>query len=267
MKFSLASSILLASSPIIITTHGWKTNSISTKFQPIFHTPGVGSVGYTGDPNGMFYHSPSDTYHLFWQCSLDIDRAVTPIVWCHAISKDFAKWERLEAQSAMNYSGGATQTRSGDVKMLYKDTAKANAFYTASPEDLTDPRLESWVEDVNASAIGGSTDPSPGWWNADETGFLAVVGANVGANGSATLWSADEEFGNFVNLEKMLLSFPWDRTGKNDSPIPRDPNFFKPQGDSGLWAFEGAMKMCYYAGHDFYALGTYDEVEMDFASS
>jgi len=164
----------------------------------------------------------------------------------------------------MNYSGGATQTKSGNIKMLYKDTGKGNAFYTASPADLTDPKLEMWLEDVNASAIGGATDPSPGWPSANDDGFFAVVGSNVGTNGSATLWSSDSEFDNFVNLDKMLLTFPWDRSGPNDSPIPRDPNFFQPH-NSDLWAFEGAMKMCFYTGHDFYALGNYDEVNMEFS--
>ena len=189
MKFATATTALTSSLLLSQSTNAWKNNAIKTKFQPIYHTPGVGSVGYTGDPNGMFYHEPTDTYHLFWQCSLDIDRAVTPIEWCHAISKDFARWERLMAQDAMNYSGGATQTLSGDIKTLFKDTGKGNAFYTASPADLTDPKLEMWVEGVNASAIGGATDPSPGWLNNDGDGFLALVGANVGANGSATMWS------------------------------------------------------------------------------
>ena len=31
------------------------SGALDTRLQPIYHTPGVGAVGYAGDPNGLMY--------------------------------------------------------------------------------------------------------------------------------------------------------------------------------------------------------------------
>lgn len=42
---------------------------VDTRLQPIFHTPGAGSNGYAGDPNGLMYREDTGLFHFFWQVS------------------------------------------------------------------------------------------------------------------------------------------------------------------------------------------------------
>ena len=58
-----------------------------------------------------------------------------------------------------------------------------------------------------------------------------------------------------------LFEFAWQRSKEDrfQSAVPRDPNFFQlGSGGDAVWAFEGAMKMCFFSGHDFYVLGRFD---------
>ena len=227
--------------------HAYKNNFVDTRYQPIFRPPGVGAVGYTGDPNGMMYRADTKTYHLFWQCKIgEIDGKT---LWCHAASKDLATWTRLPYEPAMSYSGGATQTAGGVPKMLYKDVEKGNRFYTATPGNLSDPWLTGWVEAATPTALSpAATDPSSGW-PAPDGGFYAVQGQGA----AASLWKSDAAFEVFESQNRSLLSFDWDFNPKD--PTPRDPNFFN-VGDA--WAFEGSQKMCFWGGHDFYTLGAWN---------
>jgi sucrose-6-phosphate hydrolase SacC (GH32 family) len=81
--------------------------AVDTRLQPIYHTPGAGSKGYAGDPNGLMYRTDTDLYHFFWQRA-----AVWPgggMTWGHATSTDFVRWKRLpEALGVGSFSGGAT---------------------------------------------------------------------------------------------------------------------------------------------------------------
>jgi len=97
----------------------------------------------------------------------------------------------------------------------------------------------------------------------DDGSYFGVCGSTTAGKGSATIWNADSTFTDIKSIGETLIEFPWTPSKKNDSPQPRDPNFFKvdnltPSGEQ-LWAFEGAQKMCYYGGHDFYSLGSFDE--------
>jgi len=258
--------------------------TVDTRLQPIYHTPGAGSVGYAGDPNGLVYRKDTGYYHFFWQ-RWKTWPSPPGVIWGHAISKDYAKWQHLpDVLSPGSFSGGATQLPDGGMKMLYKDTAKGNKFYTASPTNLSDPKLIEWEESPHESGVVGATDPSPGWpINRDDPnqGFYAVVGSLSTANetkggGAVALWKADANFSNFKALGRELFAFPWDRLNgqggpgdKYQSSVPRDPNFWEASSEGssegkGLYAFEGAMKMCFFAGHDFYVLGRYNDTEMSF---
>ena len=212
-------------------------NYLNTTYQPIYHTPGVGSIGYSGDPNGMMYRADTGLYHMFWQCKYDA--YTSPTYWCHGSSPDLAKWTRLPVNTAMSFSGGATQLDDGDVKMMFKDVTKNAGFYTASPANLTDPMLKVWVEAENATAFSGATDPSAGWKKADGGGYYAVAGEP----GSAHLWESDENFENWNDTGRDLTTFTWDR----DDSTPRDPNFWRDE-ESNLYVFEGGMKMAYFSG-------------------
>ena len=178
--------------------HAYKNNFVDTRYQPIFRPPGVGAVGYTGDPNGMMYRADTKTYHLFWQCKIgEIDGKT---LWCHAASKDLATWTRLPYEPAMSYSGGATQTASGVPKMLYKDVEKGNRFYTATPGNLSDPWLTGWVEAATPTALSpAATDPSSGWPVGDG-GFYAVQGQGA----AASLWKSDAAFEVFESMNRSL---------------------------------------------------------------
>ena len=103
MNMGWAALVLLAA-----LAGAYKSNWVDTRYQPIFRPPGVGSVGYTGDPNGLMFREDTKTYHAFWQCKVgEIDGKT---LWCHALSKDLATWTHLPYEAAMSYSGGATQT-------------------------------------------------------------------------------------------------------------------------------------------------------------
>ncbi|GMH75745.1 hypothetical protein TL16_g06859 [Triparma laevis f. inornata] len=221
-------------------------NFLDTTFQPIYHTPGIGSIGYSGDPNGMMYRSDTQLYHMFWQCKYDV--YTSPTYWCHAVSEDMAKWTRLPVNTAMSFSGGATQLDSGDIKMMYKDVTKNAGFYTASPDNITDPNLKVWKEAENATAFSGATDPSDGWKN-PHGGYYAVAGEP----NSAHLWTSDDNFENWVDTGTDLTTFTWDRADST----PRDPNFWEDV-SSNLFVFEGGMKMNYFSGADFYSIGSYN---------
>lgn len=259
--------ILLLNAPIAAV-------QVDTTLQPIFHTPGASNPGYSGDPNGLMYRNDTGLYHFFWQCA-DTIQGIGSIQWCHLVSKDYVKWKRLpKILSPGSFSGGATQLpRTKGVKFLFKDMGKGHRFYTAAPTNLSDPFLQQWTESTVPTAIVGSTDPSSGFQQADG-GFGAVVGAlgNSSKRGAFSLWLANSSFSNFTSAGHNLYEFEWDRTGHDafQSPVPRDPNFFRlpvPKSNwkvaasnppTHLWAFEGAMKMCYWAGHDFYVLGSYN---------
>ena len=76
------------------------------------------------------FRKDTELYHLFWQ-SWKTWPDPPGVVWGHAVSKDYAKWERLpDVLSPGSFSGGATQLPNGGVKLLYKDTAKGNKFFT-----------------------------------------------------------------------------------------------------------------------------------------
>ena len=250
MNMGWAALVLLAA-----LAGAYKSNWVDTRYQPIFRPPGVGSVGYTGDPNGLMFREDTKTYHAFWQCKVgEIDGKT---LWCHALSKDLATWTHLPYEAAMSYSGGATQTAGGVPKMLYKDVERGNRFYTASPANLSDPRLVGWVESATPTALSAAaTDPSSGWPTGDG-GFYVVQGVGAGA----ALSRADANFSTFESMNRSLLTFDWDFNPKD--PTPRDPNFFKV--DATTWAFEGSQKMCFWGGHDMYTVGTYDETTAIFA--
>eukprot|EP00948_MAST-09A_sp_MAST-9A-sp1_P003233 g3233.t1 len=285
--------LIIASIFLLFTFAQPSKKTADPRLQPIYHTPGVGSNGYAGDPNGLMFREDTQLYHFFWQ-RIAPTWPGSQVRWGHAISKDFARWTRLpDALPPGSFSGGATQYVDQDgrtnVKMLYKDTHRQNGFFTAQPSNLSDPNLTVWVESKTASSMKGSTDPSAGWTVSSGKGFWAVVGATGNHSstqhptGAVTLWEANASFGNFTATGVDLYEFPWDRKNgeggpgdKYESSVPRDPNFFKvnnretvglvreEQSSEDLWAFEGAMKMCFYAGHDFYVLGTFDESERSF---
>jgi sucrose-6-phosphate hydrolase SacC (GH32 family) len=228
------------------------------------------------------FRKDTGLYHFFWQCA-DTIEGIGSIQWCHMVSKDYVSWKRLpKVLSPGSFSGGATQLADGSVKVLYKDMGKGHKFFTAMPANLSDPNLTVWEEARAPTAINGSTDPSSGFPQIGG-GFGAVVGAlgSSSTRGAFSLWTSDASFGKFTYANRKLFEFAWDRTGAFQSPVPRDPNFFRlpmpaasqtelREGDDDeqaspiqmeqyMWAVEGAMKMCYWAGHDFYVLGSYDE--------
>ena len=167
-----------------------KNDTVDTRLQPIFHTPGGASDGYAGDPNGLMYYK--GIYHFFWQRIAP--KWPGPVVWGHITSTNFAKWtHQPDTLGPGAFSGGATILPNGNIKMLYKDVSKGNKFYTASPSNITDPFLKIWNEASTPTAMVGSTDPSSGW-KSSKGGFYAVVGALPNAStksnplGGASLW-------------------------------------------------------------------------------
>ena len=75
-------------------------------------------------------------------------------------------------------------------------------------------------------------------------------------------------FDNFTAVNSNFYTFPWDRKNgeggpgdKYESSVPREINFFQINTD---FVFEGAMKMCFFGGHDFYTIGEFDEKQKTF---
>lgn len=49
--------------------------------------------GWMNDPNGLIWYK--GYYHVFYQASPNSERQTSPVVWGHAITKDFINWEHL----------------------------------------------------------------------------------------------------------------------------------------------------------------------------
>jgi len=252
---------------VVLVSVGLGVVASAPPLQPIYHTPGPGATGFAGDPNGMFYYPPTDTYHFFWQCS-DV-AGDGDIQWCHATSPDMAKWEHhgKALTDKGTFSGAATLLENDEVVMLNIVTSLDWRMYTSRPDDYSDVDMVKWDRTEDPTDLVGFTDVSGGTKinGGDLDGsYFGVCGSTTSGLGSATVWVADKHFDIVNGTETRLIEFPWNRHQKNDSPQPRDPNFFKVNFEEGsewtdeLWAFEGAQKMCYYGGHDFYSLGTFD---------
>ena len=136
--------------------------AVDTRLQPIYHTPGANAVGFAGDPNGMFYYAPTDTFHFFWQCSDSPGNG--DIEWCHATSSDFAHWEHQPKAliDKGTFSGAATQLEDGSVVMLNIVTSLNWAMYTSRPDDYDDAGMVKWNRTENATELSGFTDVSGG---------------------------------------------------------------------------------------------------------
>ena len=109
--------------------------SIDTRLKPIYHSPGVGSAGYSGDPNGLMYRHDKDRYHLFWQHIPDWPANAGGVRWGHAVSRNFAQWTHLpDTLGPGAFSGGATQFPDGNDP---KNTRVKVYVLTASTQSMS----------------------------------------------------------------------------------------------------------------------------------
>ena len=230
MLFSLSLSIPLLSLAFGATAIEVE---VDTRLQPIFHTPGQFAVGFSGDPNGMFYSRDTDLYHFFWQCSEGFGDDWS-IQWCHRTSKDMVSNWKVQPNALTDkgsFSGAATTLENGEVVMLNIVTSLDWRMYTSKPTDpANDAELKEWTRSDIPTNLTGFTDVSGGTLIGEpntNSSYFGVCGSTTDGMGSATIWNADSMYNDVKSIDKQLLTFPWTPSKKNDSPQPRDPNFFK----------------------------------------
>ncbi len=105
--------------------------NIDADIRPSFHL--TGAVGWINDPNGFSLYK--DEYHLFYQ-SHPYTRTWGPMHWGHVKTKDFVRWERLDAAMAPDesfddqgcFSGSAMELEDGRHLLMYTGVSMGNGY-------------------------------------------------------------------------------------------------------------------------------------------
>ncbi len=258
-----------------------KVHPYDPTLHPIFHLPAGNHPGYVGDPNGMMYREDTGLFHLMWQCDPASD--LRGDFWCHAVSKDYVKWNSLpHALPSGCESGGATQLPNGDVVVVFQHNEqlpRGAVHMQARPLNLSDPLLLDWglapVNTGGADGVGGS-DISPAWLSKDRKHYLfATGGASMSSTPSVYLWNTTT-FRSYGAMGPMH-TYKWDRCAAYGGDphfcgfgsYGRDPNFFPVHGsdndhEDGLRVLEVLQKTGEATGRDFYVLGTWSAADSKF---
>lgn len=118
------------------------------KFRPDFHfSP---SYGWMNDPNGMFYDSSNDLWHLYFQYN-PYGSIWGNMTWGHAVSRDLIKWEQFDNAIKPNALGmifsGSCVIDTANVAGFGKNAVVA--FYTSA--------AKSQMQSMAYSTDGGKT--------------------------------------------------------------------------------------------------------------
>eukprot|EP01084_Bolivina_argentea_P315790 547241_1 len=142
-------------------------------YRPSFHFVPL-PLGWMNDPNGPFYDSTTDLYHLFFQYQSNSRNGA---VWGHTISKDLLHWQNLPIALPQNeaynkggvWTGSITQVN-GKIYAIYA-VASQDFICMATPSNLSDPYLTQWTEYnnciLNATAGTLPVDKTGNSWSRD----------------------------------------------------------------------------------------------------
>ncbi|EDO14432.1 hypothetical protein Kpol_234p2 [Vanderwaltozyma polyspora DSM 70294] len=124
LTFSYETSIPIPSIPFTVSSFNTTQDN-----KPLIHaTP---PEGWMNDPNGLWYDSKDELYHMYYQYNPNDTVWALPIVWGHKTSKNLTIWD--DAGIAMAPTDTITGFYSGSVVVDYNNTS---GFFNSS----TDPR-------------------------------------------------------------------------------------------------------------------------------
>jgi beta-fructofuranosidase len=237
---------------------------------------------WMNDPNAPMYYK--GYYHLFHQYN-PFAAVWGDIAWAHAVSTDLVHWLYLENALEPDqwydkngvWSGSATIGPDGVPFILYtgvkKKPSKMDGHYTqmqnmAVPADPSDPLLRKWIK-VHQNPIATHPanvseedfrDPSTAWQQRDGS-WMFTVGGKIGTRGVAFQYQSTD-LRNWTLQESRLYELP-------EIGMLECVDFFKvgysntpPSGEvPDTYVFKASVND---EGHDYYTIGTYDEVARKF---
>ena len=155
-------SLIIISSLLVITLQAKPpiTTPVNSLNRPIFHfTP---PHGWMNDPNGLWYDSEDDKWHLYYQYNPNGTVWALPLYWGHATSTDLITWEHDDdvAVSPLDDESGAY---SGSAVV---DEDNTSGFFAANEALSSKKRVVAiwtynaadWIETqyISYSLDGGS---------------------------------------------------------------------------------------------------------------
>lgn len=207
---------------------------IRTAERPVFHFSNP--VGWMNDPNGFSEYQGE--HHLFYQY-YPYDIHWGPMHWGHAKSKDFVRWEYLEAALAPDKEYDKQGVFSGTA---LEDGEKQVLIYTGVEEKKAE-NGEKCVLQNQCIAVGDGTDyeksacnpvitgdllpkggsrtdfRDPKIWKEDGRYFVVAVNRGADGSGQAVLFYSDD-------LEKWYFGSILDRSDNKVGEMWECPDFF-----------------------------------------
>ncbi|RYG96038.1 hypothetical protein EON65_55030, partial [archaeon] len=228
--------------------------------RPAYHlTPESGH--WINDPNGPFYDSTFNMYHLFAQYN-----PAAPIwgnmSWVHWQSTDLVKWELLPVAIFNDQSydiggafSGSIQTLSDNTPLMLYTCVDANGEERqciASPSDSADPSRTKWTKsstnpflDYTSLPAGyvpsNFRDPAI-WQKSDQSGYWVAMAAELSGVGTVALYDcafistpllASEEITSKCTYKSSLWRSDWPSSAYNTYMV-ECPDFYPvEQGEGG----------------------------------
>ncbi|OAY59981.1 acid beta-fructofuranosidase [Manihot esculenta] len=230
---------------------------------------------WMNDPNGPLFYK--GWYHFFYQ--YNPNAAVWgDIVWGHAVSRDLIHWLHLPLAMVADqwydqngvWTGSATILPDGKIVMLYTGSTNESVQVQnlAYPADPNDPLLLDWVKYsgnpvlVPPPGIGTKDfrDPTTAWYTS-EGKWRISIGSKIGKTGIALIYDT-EDFINYKLQPQALHGVPG--TGMWECvdfyPVSRTSQNGVDTSATGPEVKHVVKASLDDDRHDYYALGTYNEV-------
>lgn len=149
--------------------------SASYPYRPSFHFVPL-PLGWMNDPNGPFYDTKTDLYHLFFQYDQTHTNGAS---WGHAISKDLLTWQNLPIAIPQDapynqggvWTGSITQVN-GKIYAVYAVVSQSY-ICMANPSNLSDPDFIKWTEYDHNCILNVTANTLP-TWSRDPSGAFTV---------------------------------------------------------------------------------------------
>lgn len=207
---------------------------IRTAERPVFHFSNP--IGWMNDPNGFSEYQGE--HHLFYQY-YPYDTHWGPMHWGHAKSKDFVRWEYLEAALAPDEKYDGQGVFSGSA---LEDGEKQVLIYTGV-EEKTAENGEKYAVQNQCIAVGDGTDyeksvcnpvitgdllpeggsrtdfRDPKIWKEDGRYFTVAANRSADGSGQAVLFYSDD-------LEKWSFGSVLDKSDNQVGEMWECPDFF-----------------------------------------
>ncbi|KAG0604490.1 hypothetical protein M758_10G175800 [Ceratodon purpureus] len=240
---------------------------------------GCASTSKFTDPNGPMYYK--GFYHLFYQYN-PWGAVWGNLTWGHAVSEDLLHWLHLEPALKGDqwydvggvWSGSVTFRLDGTPIILYTGLAEdlEQTQNMAVPDDASDPFLRNWVKSSENPLLRHPDgvykedfrDPSTAW-QVEDGSWRITIGTQVETDGMALVYKSRDLL--HWELEKNVLYtipgsgmwecldfYPVASTGRRGlDTSTRGPSV------------NHVLKVSSYNDqHDYYAVGSYNEVTQAF---